>query len=546
VVIQYLTYKVGTFKGTDARVAAYYSFPDQPGKHPAFVWTHGGGQRAERTRGKYFASQGYAVIDINWLGRPMEEDIEKNTDWGKVDPTQGPNFYPKALRKHWKRTLAPDEHSIDPVPSPRNSNWFLLAVAGKRGITFLEQQPEVDGNRIGFAGFSMGGVITAMNAIDPRLKAVAPFVGGTGFRHVDFSGIPRSSQLAHYQHLELYKNTIDCSSTWPLVQCPVAFITSSNDFHSTYERIQDAMNLLPHNNWRVSANLHINHGPGPEQWALLNQWFDQYLKGEKVYLPRTPESTMKITDGEAVFTAVPKDLKNLEEVEIYYSYDPNSRTRFWKSAPSDLHLSNNQRHYTARFSAYPKLPIYAFAQFRYKLDNVITLQNGSSETITVNSVEQIHEPKDLDLNVLSDIPKTRLIDDFSQGTQNWATQNGRNLTGYNFQNPELECSDDLALCLTINPQGKDLVLRINTASRFLGHGKDIGDFHATRKISGQETQKVIFTLDQFEGEKDKPLSWSAISNFTINLTDLNSRSQVSLFDSAKNVHLLRIEMIAKP
>ncbi|MEK9773945.1 MAG: hypothetical protein VW576_10330, partial [Opitutae bacterium] len=27
VVIQYLTYSVGTFKGTDARVAAYYSFP---------------------------------------------------------------------------------------------------------------------------------------------------------------------------------------------------------------------------------------------------------------------------------------------------------------------------------------------------------------------------------------------------------------------------------------------------------------------------------------------------------------------------------------
>ena len=138
VVIQYLTYKVGTFTGAVARVAAYYSFPNKPGKHPAFVWTHGGGQRAERARGKYFATQGYAVIDINWLGRPMEDDIEENTDWGKVDPTQGRRFYKKALRKQWKRTLVPDEHSIDPVPSPRNSNWFLLAVAGKRGITFLE------------------------------------------------------------------------------------------------------------------------------------------------------------------------------------------------------------------------------------------------------------------------------------------------------------------------------------------------------------------------------------------------------------------------
>ena len=90
------------------------------------------------------------------------------------------------------------------------------------------------------------------------------------------------------------------------------------------------------------------------------------------------------------------------------------------------------------------------------------------------------------------------------------------------------------------------MLRLNTASRFLGHGKDIGDFHATCKISGQEKQKVIFTTDQFQGKKDKPLSWSAISNFTINLTDLNSKSQLPLFDSANDIYLTRIEMIDKP
>ena len=73
-----------------------------------------------------------ATVDINWLGRPMEPGINVNTDWGKVDPTQGPQFYPKALRKGWKRNLLPDEYSIDPVPSPRNANWFLLTVAARR------------------------------------------------------------------------------------------------------------------------------------------------------------------------------------------------------------------------------------------------------------------------------------------------------------------------------------------------------------------------------------------------------------------------------
>ena len=157
--------------------------------------------------------------------------------WGKVDPTQGPRFYSKALRKGWKRNLQPDEYSIDPVPSPRNANWFLLTVAARRAITFLEQQPEVDPDRIGFAGFSMGGMITALTAIDSRLKAVVPFVGGTGFKYVDFpGGIEGSSIRQHFQDLELYKEPStparigrSCSVPCSLSVPPMIFIQLSSE-----------------------------------------------------------------------------------------------------------------------------------------------------------------------------------------------------------------------------------------------------------------------------------------------------------------------------
>ena len=173
VVSRLITFKVGTFKGTDSRIAAYYCFPENGKKNPAFVWSHGGGQCADRNRGHYFATQGFATVDINWLGRPLEGAKEGLTDWGKIDPTQGPNFYAKALRKHFKSSFHPDEHSVDPIISPRNSNWFMLSLAGRRALTFLEQQPEVDATKLGFTGFSMGGTITSMTAIDKRLKAVA-------------------------------------------------------------------------------------------------------------------------------------------------------------------------------------------------------------------------------------------------------------------------------------------------------------------------------------------------------------------------------------
>jgi len=240
-----------------------------------------------------------------------------NTDWGKVDPTQGPRFYSKALRKGWKVNLQPDEFSIDPIPSPRNSNWILLSMAGRRAITFLEKQPEVNPDRIGFTGFSMGGMITALTATDPRLKAVAPFVGGTGFKDVDFPEVSsEAAKVRNFKILKCTKMSIDPEAYWPHVKCPVAFITSSNDFHSTFERIYRSMDLLPHDDWRVSSNVHYNHGPGPEEWAVLNLWFKKYLGDEQIVIPNTPPSSFSIDKGMATFSVSPKVIDRL-------SWSPN-------------------------------------------------------------------------------------------------------------------------------------------------------------------------------------------------------------------------------
>ena len=198
IVCRYITFHVGTFLGSPSRIAAFYTFPKGMKQGPAFVWAHGGGQRAERERGVYFAKQGYATIDINWGGREIVEGIQVNTDWGKVDPSQGPKFYPGALRPATKSNLVPDDHTIDQVPSPRNGNWFLLAYAGRRAITFLEQQAEVNPDRLGFTGYSMGGTITSIVAIDGRLKAVVPMVGGCGGRLDAFPGLPGTDRSRAY------------------------------------------------------------------------------------------------------------------------------------------------------------------------------------------------------------------------------------------------------------------------------------------------------------------------------------------------------------
>jgi hypothetical protein len=541
VVTRYVTFKVGTFKESDARVAAYYSFPIGGGKHAAFVWSHGGGQRADRRRGIYFAKQGFATIDINWLGRPLEDGIEVNTDWGNVDPTQGPRFYSKALRKSWKQNLQPDPYSIDPVASPRNSNWFLLTVAARRAITFLEQQPEVDSTRIGLTGYSMGGMITSLAAIDPRLKAVVPFVGGSGFKHVDFpGGIKGSSIRLHLRDVELYKRTMDASAYWPLVKCPVLFISSSNDFHSTFDRIYQSMALLKHSNWRVSTNIHQNHGPGPEQWVLLNQWFNQYLKGTDQNIPATPPSTFSVSGDTATFKIKPEDRDRLVNTEIYFSYDPNSRTRFWNRV--DAMQSDDS--WSVQLPVHADLPLYVFALCRYRLSQKVQLEHGETSTFVLNSVEQSIVPDTVDLDALAQLPKNRTVfEDFSNGIQDWSTRDQRSIKTYKFQSPELDKSNNKKLALTIDPHGKKLSLRLSASSKFLNQKDNLGDFSFTKIVQGEKPLEVLIDRSEFKSGDDKTLEWSKIATFTVTIVDTTTRQSVNLTSKEGQLILQRIKLV---
>lgn len=540
VVTRYVTFKVGTFKGTDSRIAAYYSFPKNGQRNAAFVWSHGGGQRAERSRGVYFAKQGFATVDINWLGRSMEPDIEVNTDWGNVDPTQGPRFYPKALRDGWKRDLRPDEYSIDPVPSPRNSNWFLLTVAARRAITFLEQQPEVDPQRIGFAGYSMGGTITSMTAIDPRLKAVVPFVGGTGFLHVDFPGLAGSSLRQHFKHLDLYAATIDPAAYWPLVKCPVMFISSSNDFHAAFDRIYQSMALLPHSQWRVSTNMHQNHGPGPEQWVLLNRWFDKYLKGVDHSIPETPPTTFEVDGNTARLVVSPLAQDRLLQTEIYYSYDPNAITRFWMRA--DAQQSDNQ--WSATLPIHQGLPLYAFALCRYRLDAPVVLEHGDTATFVLNSREHAFVPASVQLQQLAGLPKTRTVfEDFSRGIQDWSSRDNRTIKTYKFQSPDLDRANNKKLSLTVDPQGRKLALRLNVSSKFLSRPDNLGDFTFATRIHGQGPQEIIVSREDFRSPDGKTLEWSKIATFEVTLVDEANKSRIELASPDARAMLQLIKLV---
>ncbi|MCA8989830.1 MAG: acetylxylan esterase, partial [Planctomycetaceae bacterium] len=221
-----ITFHIGTFKGQPARMAAFYAFPQGAQKLPGLLHLHGGGQRAFLREVEYYAKRGYACLSLNWGGREMEQAQpgDPNTDWGAVDPTQQnvPGY----------QNLLPGELYLDPVESPRNNNWYLLTLGARRGLTFLEQQPEVDPERLGVYGHSMGGNLTVYVAgSDSRVRVAAPSVGGSGYRTRRWPLLPEQRKIEPKGDVNLYDRTLGFESYAPRINAPLLWLSSTNDFH---------------------------------------------------------------------------------------------------------------------------------------------------------------------------------------------------------------------------------------------------------------------------------------------------------------------------
>jgi hypothetical protein len=153
--LQIVRFRIGVFKGQKAVLAAIYGYPanaaEQGKRLPGLVQIHGGGQYADHKACRSNAKRGYATVSLAWAGRisapdyrvtPAEvklfwegrtddPDYRLTTDWGALDGYHAPgrnagSAFPSAAPAAW---------TLDDIESPRNSGWFLCALAARRALT---------------------------------------------------------------------------------------------------------------------------------------------------------------------------------------------------------------------------------------------------------------------------------------------------------------------------------------------------------------------------------------------------------------------------
>lgn len=440
VALRIVRFRIGIFKGQKATLAAVYGFPKDAArsgkKLPGLVQIHGGGQFADYKACLLNAKRGYATLSIAWAGRisapnyrvsPAEVKLfwdgktedpnyKLTTDWGAVDGYHAPgrnpgNVFPSARAAAW---------TLDAVESPRNSGWFLCALAARRALTFLEQQPEVNPERLGVYGHSMGGKLTVMTAFDPRVKAAAPSCGGISDR---------------YNDSPLFRATIGDDVSLKRISCPIIFLSPANDFHGRIGDLPDAIRDIASKDWRVTCSPHHNHQDTPPYEVATLLWFDQHLKGSFAF-PKTPETalSLKTSDGVPVFSVKPDPARPVASVDIFYTQhgateqpEPieNAKHRFWHHAPATA--SAGVWTASLPLGATDK-PLWVYANVVYLLAEPVTGAGYyyglyTAQSFNVSSALTTISPTQLrEAGVRATLRRSLVIEDFEGDWQkNWFT-----------------------------------------------------------------------------------------------------------------------------
>jgi dienelactone hydrolase len=126
----------------------------------------------------------------------------------------GSRAYVAAITRAWRTPAGqPHEH-----PFYYDTCWDIW-----RTIDYLQTRPDVDGNRLGMIGFSMGSIETWLAAaVDERIKVAVPAIGVQSFRwsleHDAWQGRARTIQGAHLAAAEDLKepqvNPRVCRELW--------------------------------------------------------------------------------------------------------------------------------------------------------------------------------------------------------------------------------------------------------------------------------------------------------------------------------------------
>ena len=528
IVCRVVRYRIGTFKGQAATMAGFYAFPKGAKGLPAILQIHGGGQSASLSAVTTYAKLGYASLSLNWGGNKMSLANGQvydgpNTDWGALDATHPPQ---RNKANHFAVGSPSDAFTLDAVDSVRNDNWFIVCLGARRGLTFLEHQPEVDSAKLGVTGHSMGGRLTTMvTGIDARVKASVPSCGGSG----DFDGdVTKVPGVTATKRSARDLATIAENPYIARIKVPTLWFSPTNDFHAHQDNFTYTWRKVPDELLGLALSPHFNHRHDDDASLTATLWFEQHLKG-KFALPHSPGLTWeRAADGNVAFIISPDQSRPVKEVRLYASTDAHTLTRFWRTIPV---VAQDKAWRGSVAVRDPREPLFAFANIVYEAPEAYRKIPtnpgvGRSDTFLVSSRPLALTGEQLvAAGVRAGAKPEAMIDDGQRGWQDWYRLNWGNPTLWSaftrkIKDPLWRGPAGAKLSFEINPANDTIVYVTLTRNAWGAFGSGSGEYYAAVPLKANGGWvSVSLGVEDFkptDPKRAQPLKdWSTLTELAI-------------------------------
>lgn len=313
-IVQTLRFTGEQVHDSKVRVFAIRGAPRSGKKLPGVLHLHGGGQTASLEWVRLWAKRGYVCVSFDFCGRPPgRTDF---TDWGPIE--------------HGNMAKAAGGFQLR--PTPRESSWYHWALVSRRALTLLARHPQVNPEKLGVFGISVGGSLTWMVAgTDSRVKAAAP-IYGCGYNYDRRNS--RWGLLGPSDDYNLFQRVLSPEAHAPGVGCPLLFLSATNDGHGIMDWAYEALGAAAGPTYQAFS-ARTDHHVEPREGRNLPLWMDWHLKGGAAW-PKTP--ILKVTlDEKGVPQGVvqPEDHADVREVDFFYALgDKRPQARFWRKVES--------------------------------------------------------------------------------------------------------------------------------------------------------------------------------------------------------------------
>jgi dienelactone hydrolase len=308
-------------------VYAIMAKPQQAGPHPAILFLHGGGSRAEdlfRLVEEY-AMRGYVTLSL---------DLPGICNTAKAINSDGP----------WKTKPGGETPRFDIAGGPENSTLADAEIAGLEAFNLLRSQPDVDVKNIGITGFSWGGYSTTiLSGLLGRKVKAAYAVFGCGYYDKGSFWKDIIAKMGKDDR-NVWLKYFDAGRRSSNIKAAYFLDAASNDTYFWPEAVGATLNEIRNNKNHV-WNPNLNHRQSVHGIPMQKLYFDHYLKGiggdfGKIIIRKIK---MQTDSSKKVFIRLelPEGVQK-DSVILYYSEQGvNWQARTWVPVNAVIENNNN-------------------------------------------------------------------------------------------------------------------------------------------------------------------------------------------------------------